>query len=176
MWWWYCVPYFAFLSVKTFSLPTLDSSRDVGFNETEPYICFPETDRCNHLLFPNTLKRAKAGIYELIPAPAEWLTCFYWKARLMQRQNLPVPIFWAGSPKFDRKAVLEFSELNDLGELHPHCLYDWELGLCSHPGLYLSASLQTHCSQSENRVGNADYLKNAGLREGSDSSLSQLHR
>lgn len=57
----------------------------------------------------------------------------------------------------NKKAALEFSKLKGLGKLHP--LYHWELVLFSHTGLYLSASLQLHCSQSKNHVGNADYQK-----------------
>lgn len=157
LWWWYCLPYFAFLSAKAFSFLRLESSHDIGFNEMESYICFPETDRCHHLLFPNSLRRAIAGIHELLPAPAQCLTCFYWKVRLIQWLNLLVLIFWACSPRVNKKAALEFSKLKGLGKLHP--LYHWELVLFSHTGLYLSASLQPHCSQSKNHVGNADYQK-----------------
>lgn len=94
LWWWYCFHYFAFLSVKTFSLLTLDSSSDIGLNEIEPCICFPETDRCHHLPFLNSLKSAELGTHEFLPAPAQWLTCFYWKQVLCSAKICQSPSFY----------------------------------------------------------------------------------
>lgn len=84
LWWWYCFHYFAFfLSVKTFSLLTVDSSSDISLYKIEPCICFPETDRCHHLPFINSLKSAEVGSHEVRPSSCTTVDLLLLEASLM---------------------------------------------------------------------------------------------
>lgn len=176
---WYCWYYlWGFLSVKTLALLNCIEAIIVRFNETDLMsLVFFSRNWQIFLAIPQLTKRDKSR--NIWPSSSSCtmadllLLVIY---LIMQRQNLSDTIFWACSPTFDRRAVLQFSWLNDL-QIAPTLPLWWRAWDFLPPrfSLFCLTAARTRIRWAM-QVIKTIKNKKAGLSKGSDSYLPWLCR